>query len=178
MAILDPRLLELIETLVASRLDWLAFELIEGVQAGRPPEESEEALAAARESIRGNAQPKARGEPQAIAVEAKPIPPDEQIDWAAAYVEGRLGAALEQLQSSIDTLDFVAEGTIERPDTPRGAVAQPTDASEPRAVAVLLDLEGDRKSGRDDIAGARESFPTLRTALAEWAAQSGSQETT
>lgn len=177
MAILDPRLLELIETLVAARLDWLAFELIEGVQAGRPPEESEEALAAARESIRSNAQPKARGEPQAIGLEARPIPPHEQVKWAAAYVEERLGEALEQLQASIDTLDFVVEGTAERPDK-AGAVAQPTDASEPRAVVVLLDLEGGRESGRDDVAGARASFPTLRTALAEWTALSRGQATT
>jgi hypothetical protein len=91
LAILDPRLLELIETLVAARLDWLAFELIEGVQAGHPPEESEDALVVARESIRGNAQPKPRGEPQAVTVEARPIPPKEQIEWAAAYVEERLG---------------------------------------------------------------------------------------
>lgn len=162
---------------MAARLDWLAFELIEGVQAGRPPEESEEALAAARESIRGNAQPKARGEPQAIALEAKPIPPYEQIEWAATYVEERLDEALEQLQASIDTLDFIVEGTTERPDK-AGAVAQPTDASEPRAVAVLLDLEGDRKSGLDDVAGARASFPTLRAALVEWSAQSRGQATT
>ncbi|MER9606466.1 hypothetical protein [Mesorhizobium sp. M0243] len=177
MAILDPRLLELIETLVAARLDWLAFELMEGVQVGRPPEESEEALAAVRESIRGNAQPKARGEPQAIAVETKPIPPEDQVEWAAAYVEERLGDALEQLQASIDTLDFVVKETTERRDK-AGAVAQPTDASEPRAVAVLLDLDGERKSGRDDVVVASESFPTLRTALAEWTAKSRGQATT
>jgi hypothetical protein len=177
VAILDPRLLELIETLVAARLDWLAFELIEGIQTGRSPEESHEALAAARVSIRGNAQPKAHGEPQAIGLEAKPIPPHEQVEWAAAYVEERLGEALDQLQTSIDALDFIVEGTTERPDS-AGAVAQSTDASEPRAVVVLLDLEGRRESGRDDVAGARESFPTLRTALAEWTAQSRGQATT
>lgn len=177
MAVLDPRLLQLIETLVAARLDWLGFELIEGVRAGRPPEETEEALAEARQSIRGNAQPKARGEPQATVVEAKPIPPDEQIEWAAAYVEERLGAALEQLQASIDTLDFIVEGTTEQADK-AGVAAQSTDVAEPTAVAVLLDLEGDRKSGRDDVAGARASFPTLRTALTEWTARSRGQATT
>ena len=174
MAILDLRLIELIETLVAARLDWLAFELIDGIQAGRPPEETEEALAAARESIRGNAQPKARGEPQAVAAEPRPIPHDEQIEWAAAYVEKRLAEALEQLQVSIDTLDFVVEGTIERPGRV-GALAQPTKASESRAVAVLQDLEGDLKISRDDIIVARESFPALRAALAEWTAQSRGQ---
>ena len=64
MAILDPRLLKLIETLMASRLDWLVIELIAGIQAGRPVEEPEKALAAARQDIRTNVQPKARGEPR------------------------------------------------------------------------------------------------------------------
>lgn len=177
MAILDPRLLELIETLLAARLDWLAFELIEGVQAGHPPEESEEALAAARESIRGNAQPKARGEPQAVAEEVKPIPPDEQIEWAAAFIEERLGEALAQFQVSIDALDSIVEATTERPDK-AGAVAQPTSAPEPRAVAVLLDIEGDRKSNRNDVASARASLPALRTALTEWTVQLRGQATT
>jgi flagella basal body P-ring formation protein FlgA len=177
MAVLDPRLLDLIHTLVVSRLDWLAFELIEGVQVGRSPEEPAEVLAATRESIRGNAQPKARGEPQAIVVEAKPIPPDEQIEWAAAYVEERLGEALEQLNTAIDTLDFVVEGTTERPDE-AGAVVQPTDTSASTAVVVLQDVERDLKSGRDDVTFARESFPILRAALSEWTAQLRGQVTT
>ena len=163
MAVLNPRLLELIETLVAARLDWLAFELIEGIQAGHPPDEPEEALAAARTSIRSGKQPKAHGEPYAIAMEAKPIPPDEQIEWAAAYVEERLGEALEQLQASIDTLDFLVEGTTGQPGE-AGVLARPKDASKPRAVVVLLDLENDRKSGSDNVAGARENLPALRTA--------------
>lgn len=177
MAVLNPRLLELIETLVAARLDWLAFELIEGVQAGHPPDEPEEALAAARKSIRSGTQPKAHGEPYAISMEATPIPPDEQIEWAAAYVEERLGEALEQLQASIDTLDFLVEGTTGQPGE-AGALARPKDASKPRAVVVLLDLENDRKSGSDNVAGARENLPALRTALTEWAAQSRGQATT
>lgn len=176
MATLDPRLLELIETLLAARLDWLAFELIESVQAGRPPEESEEALAAARESIRGDLQPTPRGEPQAIAADAKTIPPEEQIEWAAAYVEARLGEALEQLQASIKTLDFVVEGTTERPEK-ADAMTQPTDASVGGAVIVLRDLESDRKSGHEDVVGARASFPSLRAALTEWIAESRGQRT-
>lgn len=116
MAVLDSRVLELIETLVAARLDWLAFELVEGIRLGRSPEESEEALAAARQSIRSNAQPKARGEPQVLLAEPQPIPAGEQVKWAAAYVEERLEAALEQLQASIDTLDFIVETTTESED--------------------------------------------------------------
>lgn len=164
---LDPRLLELVETLMAARLDWLAFELIEGIRLGLPPEEPEEALAAARRSIRRNAQPKARGEPEVLLTEAQPIPRDEQIEWAAAYVQERLEAALDQLQASIDTLDIIVEATTEPQET-QDLPAQTDGKMEQSATVVLLDIEGDRKSSRDDVADARDHIPALRAALAEW----------
>lgn len=177
VANVNPRLIDLVETLVAARLDRLAFDLVEGIRAGRPTLEAEDALAAARELIRGNEQPKARGEPQAIAAEAKPISPDEQIEWAAAYIADRLDEAVEQLQASIETLDFIVDPTIERPDE-GGAVAQPIDASKRRTIAVLLDLESARESGPENVAGARESLPFLRAALTEWVTQSRGQSAT
>ncbi len=177
MAILDSRVLELIETLVAARLDWLAFELIEGIRFGRSPEEPEEALAAARQSIRSNAQPKARGEPQGLLMEPRPIPAGEQVDWAAAYIEERLEAALEQMQASIDTLDFIVEMTTE-PNDPQELAAGTSAKTEQGMTLVLLDIEGDRKSSREDIAGARDDIPALRAALAEWATRARGQATT
>lgn len=176
MAVLDLRLLELVETLAAARLDWLAFELIEGVQAGHLAEEPEDALASARRSIRGDTQPKARGEPRVSAAEAKAIPLEEQIEWAASYIERRLDEALEQLQSSIETLDFVVEGTTERLDR-AGTAAQTADAPRRQMVSVLLDESGDRKSDRDGVGEGRESLPALRAALSEWVAQSRGQAT-
>jgi len=172
MAILDSRVLELIETLVAARLDWLAFELIEGIRLGRTAEESEEALAAARQSIRSDAQPKARGEPLVLLAKPEPIPAGEQVEWAAAYVEERLETAIEQLQASIDALDFIVESTNE-PEGPQEASAK----TEQGTALVLLDVEGDRKSSREDVAGARDHFPALRAALAEWTARAGGQAT-
>ncbi len=174
MAILDARVLELIETLVAARLDWLAFELIEGIRLGRPAEESEEALAAARQSIRSDAQPKARGEPHVFLAEPEPIPAGEQVEWAAAYVEERLETALEQLHTSIDALDFIVESTNEPEDSQDLAQAASAKTEQGTAL-VLLDVEGDRKSRREDIAGARDAFPALRAALAEWATRARGQ---
>lgn len=46
MATLNPRLLPLIETLIGVGADWLAIEVIETLNRGRWPEESEEVLAA------------------------------------------------------------------------------------------------------------------------------------
>jgi hypothetical protein len=158
-------------------LDWLAFELIEGIRLGRSPDESEDALAAARQSVRSNAQPKARGEPYVVLEEPKPIPADAQVEWVAAYVEERLDAALEQLQASLETLDFIIEETIERQD-PQDLSAQASRKTEQDVTLVLLDIEGDRKSSRDDVAGARDNLSTLRVALAEWMTRAGGQATT
>lgn len=176
MAILHPRLLELIETLMAARLDWLAFELIEGIRVGRSPEEPEEALSAARKSIRSNVKPKARGEPQAMLSEPQPIPLDEQLEWAAAYVEKRIEAALDQLQASTDALDFIVESTTEQLD-PQD---RPADAGkmDQGATLVLQHLEGDRRSSRDDAARARDDLPVLRAALAKWVMRARGQATT
>jgi len=176
MASLDPRLLELVGTLTSTRLDWLAFELIEVVQAGRPAEEPEEALASARKSIRGDAPPKASGEPHVITTETLAIPPAEQVEWAASYVASRLDEALDQLQTSIETLDFIAEGTTERSGG-TDVAAQPADAPKRQMVSVLLDANGDRKSDRYGVGEARESLPALRAALSEWVAQSRGQAT-
>ena len=52
MAILDPRLIPFIEMLADLGLDWLAFELIEGVRRGEEPVETEDALALVRQRIR------------------------------------------------------------------------------------------------------------------------------
>lgn len=177
VAILDSRVLELVETLVAARLDWLAFELIEGIRLGRSPEEPEEALAAARQSIRSNAQPKARGEPQVLLAEPQPIPAGEEVEWAAACVEERLEAALEQLQASIDTLDFIVESTSE-PEDPQDLATGASVKTGQGMTLVLLDVEGDRKSSREDIAGARDEIPALHAAFAEWTMRARGQATT
>lgn len=177
MAILDPRVLELIETLVAARLDWLAFELVEGIRLGRLPDEPEEVLAAARLSVRSDAQPKARGAPHSLFEEPKPILADDQVEWAAAYVEKRLDAALQQLQASLETLDFIVEATVERQD-PQDVPTQASGKTVQDVTLVLLDLEGDRKSSRDDVAGARDDFFTLHAALAEWTTRARGQAAT
>jgi hypothetical protein len=52
MAILDRRLIPFIEMLADLGLDWLAFELIDGIRRGREPEESAKALMVARERVR------------------------------------------------------------------------------------------------------------------------------
>lgn len=50
MAVLDPRLMPLIEMLTTVAADWLAFELIDGNRRGREVEETANALTIARAS--------------------------------------------------------------------------------------------------------------------------------
>lgn len=48
---LDPRLFDLLKTLAAADLDWLAEEVIRGVLAGDVPLESEAAVIEARRDV-------------------------------------------------------------------------------------------------------------------------------
>lgn len=70
MAILDSRLLPLIETLSDRGLDWLAFELIESIRRGREPVEPEELLVRARAKVvEGGG-----GEPETVSQTASAAP--------------------------------------------------------------------------------------------------------
>ena len=164
MAVLDPRLLDLIDSLVKARLDWLAFELIDGIQIGRPASESENVLAAAREEVRSNKQPQARGESTAVTAESQPIAGDDQIEWAATFVGERLDAALAQLDASMTTLD----GIIAGPE------AQPDDTKTPYLEGSILVLAGEeqpRTSKRENVEQARIALPALKDGLALWSEQ-------
>lgn len=174
MAALDTRLLELIETLATARLDWLAFELVEEIQAGHSPEEPEEELAAARRSIRTNAQPRAHSGPQTVAAESKPIPVDDQIEWAVTYVDRRLDQALEQQLATINSLNFILANSSEQPEY-ENSVTQLADAPEGGVSMVIRDVNEDRKINLENVVAAREGIPTLREALAEWSERARGQ---
>lgn len=60
MAVLDPRLIPLIETLAAADLDRLAFEIIEGLRRGVESEEPAETLEMARADAREKRPPPER----------------------------------------------------------------------------------------------------------------------
>src|SRR5687767_1533316 len=102
MASIDPRLLELVETLMKSRLDWLVFEMLDGIQRGRAVEETEEDLAAARAEIRRKARPTERALTESGVTKVEPIEGDEQV-----YVGERLASSLAQLEAAVDTLESI-----------------------------------------------------------------------
>ncbi|CAN5495786.1 hypothetical protein BH10PSE12_BH10PSE12_07800 [soil metagenome] len=166
MTSFDPRLFELLETLSAARLDWLAFELLEDLQAGQAQVESEQTLAETRRAVASTEQPKARGEPVSAAARAQEISGDAQIRWAAAYVLRRMDAALGQLDVAIDTLDsLIGEG---EQSADRGKATPPDGA-----MLFLSDEDVGRKARREDVVSARAALPSLRQALDIWAAPAG-----
>ncbi|MCZ0944164.1 MAG: hypothetical protein OXJ53_14000 [Gammaproteobacteria bacterium] len=92
MAVLEPRLLPLIEILVELGLDWLAVELVEGLQRGEEPIDDRKASEQYASSSGGGTL----------------LQGVDQLQWAAQYVDKRLRSALDQTSHSLDALDQIA----------------------------------------------------------------------
>jgi hypothetical protein len=169
MAILEPRLLPLIETLAEVGADWLAFEVVDGIRAGKVAEEPLENLAAIQEAVRSAKLENFRSEKRVSAV-PQPVPlavsivGDDQIRWAAEYVNRRLSDALLMLQASLNQLQSIAS-------TP-----SPSDGVSPDVVArneITLVVLGDEEKfsvRKAETANAIASLENLRKALSSWEA--------
>ena len=160
MAILDTRLLPLIETLVASGADWLAFEVIEGVRIGRSVEETSERLKMARHAVRTADRQTRHLEETPQVSNPVPIIRDAQIEWAADYVGTRLADVGLMLQSALAGLNAVVYGAFE------GRTAEPGDDA---GVTLQLEIpEGTLKMKKADLESAISSISSLREALVHW----------
>jgi hypothetical protein len=165
MAILDPRLLALIETLAAEGADWLAFELVDGIQRGRESEEPEEALASARERVRfGEGGPR---EPLRLVNPTTPILGDDQIGWAATYVSQRLDSALNDLAAASDALNEIAAATSSQ----RDGVEEQHLQDPPAPIKIVINDEEVLTDSHGDIETARDAIVELRSALENWSSQ-------
>lgn len=109
MATLDPRLLQLFETLVESRADWLVFELIEGIEAGIVVEETADDLASARILARQERESPRPVERIAVSPESRPLEGDDQVVWAASYVGSRLKEVLAMMDASAERLNMLVD---------------------------------------------------------------------
>lgn len=109
MATLDPRILPLLETLAASRADWLVFELIEGIEAGIVVEESADVLAEARLLARQEGELPRPFERTAVSPESRSLEGDDQVVWAARYVGSRLKEVLAMMDASAERLNFLVD---------------------------------------------------------------------
>jgi hypothetical protein len=163
MAILDPRLLPLIETLAAEDADWLAFEVLEGVRLGKVTEESPNDLQNARDSANSAAGPGWHSEKRPLPPPASvPILGDEQIVWAADYVGKRITDAVTMLQAALDEMDAIVVGTVihDRP-----AVASVGNGTR----LVLQGDEEESSVSKDESAAAMNAVSRLQKALHAWA---------
>jgi|ERR1700722_985566 len=164
MAIVDPRLLPLIETLIAADTDWLAFEILDGIQSGRVAEETREDLQSTRLAVRTAKHQKRRSEERSVPPPAAtPLVGDEQIDWAVNYVADRLSDAVSMLGATLDQLNQIASSTEE----PQATISDRTSRKD---VDLVLREEGEGPVlHRTQVDEASAAIPKLREALSNWA---------
>jgi hypothetical protein len=96
-------------------MDWVAFELVNGVARGRLPEESEDALARARQLASSPVEAEVPFEEVKLAAEPEPILGDDQLRWAVAYIDSRLADTIDALERSfihLQAIDRSADGEV------------------------------------------------------------------
>jgi hypothetical protein len=163
MARIDPRLLPLIDTLINSEADWLAFEILDAIRAGRPAEESEEEVREARDAVRTFRADK-RGSPPRIAAKAgagEELEGDDQIIFASTYVIDRISQAIEMSKESLRRLSEI----VSRSEHQQDATALKAESQ----AQVFIQIEdSDAVSDQDRSTEATRRLPGLRSALIEW----------
>jgi hypothetical protein len=165
MATLDTRLLPLIETLAVADADWLAFEILDGLALGKVAEETRDDLQNTRSAVRSAKRQTRRSEERASPPPAAvPIVGDEQINWAADYVDKRLSDAVLMLQATLDQLEGIISGAPTLDGSPSGSAAR-------EGVTLVLQTHDEGLSvRRREAADARATLPKLREALLAWVA--------
>ena len=159
MATIDPRIIPLIETLVNSGADWLAFEILDGIRLGRAQISTEEELQAARNAVwsfrKGQAPPKL----ETIEAAVPGLSGDDQIRFAGDYAIERISQSIAMADASLLQLNQIADQTN-----------APFEVSEarPKGEVVLRWIEGEESLTRLQAGEALHKLPALREALAEW----------
>jgi hypothetical protein len=160
---LDPLLFDLLKTLAAANLDWLAEEVIQGVLAGDAPLESEAAIIAARHDVfRERQNSGGFGNPEVPLMQATPLKGQEQLDWAIGHVVTRLLDALSAMQASTERLDALVDGADQ-------------ELWHTKAVGItgaqLVLKDGEEVLGAADenaIEAAIRAMSSLKEALIQW----------
>jgi hypothetical protein len=169
MAIIDSRILPLIETLVHVGADWLAFEVLEGIQAGEVSEEPHEMLRFTQMSVRSRKQPvnvRPLEEPSAQPI-GLPRLGNAQLVWAAAYISGRLRDAVFMLERSFDQLENVSSLSQDRRQVGLGQSA---------ITVVLQTGEAQLSVSRYTLDEAKVGLELLSQALKGWLDSVGIEE--
>jgi hypothetical protein len=162
MAVIDRRLLPLIEVLAESGADWLAFELFDGLRVGRAPEDSDEELSRARLIRKFIKDERLPEEEKVSAQAAVPIVGDEQIAWAANYVTDRISDSVGMLEASLSQLESILSQGRDSGMVSDNASTQIEDG-------LAIRIEGEQISiHRTELQQGIGALSVLREALAHW----------
>jgi hypothetical protein len=168
MATIDRRLLPLIEALAAVDADWLAFEILEGVQRGRVAEETHDDLLLTQQKVRGASRKKSteRQRPHWVSpAPAQPVTGDDQIDWAVSYVNERIQDMVSMADATIEELNAILFTSA----PPQVRLTLPPPPTDGVTLVLQTDDEQHRIVRKDDVAQARAGLPRLRSELLTWA---------
>lgn len=160
MATIDPRLIELVETQVATGADWLAFEIFDGIRSGRPEKHSDNRGGEKHRGFRSWKKDKSSvPEPRIGEAVMKPIEGDDQIEFAATYVINRITEAIEMTRMSLDNLNQISAKSSEKRS--EGELGSQT--------SITLGFEDNESHlTQDQAAQLLHLLPELRTSLSEW----------
>jgi len=160
---LDPRLFDLLKTLAAADLDWLADEVVRGILAGEVQLETEDSVAAARSGVfRARQDGAGLKASDGQAQEALPIEGEAQLDWAIRHVSIRLRDALAMMRASADRLDRLVDAA----GSDGGARLQ---GKVGRTQLVLSSGENVLdEAGPKELSAAQQAVAELKRALEQW----------
>lgn len=156
---LDQRIFDLLDTLSAAGMDWLAQEVIEGLLQGQVAEEPVGILRAARAQASRQHQD-TWGVDYATTEQgsSRPISTELHVDWAAAYVSRRLDETITLMSLAAERVDTIIDGP------------EPRKSVEARIETRLArsDIPDDEGITRSRIEQARHGVSALRVALEAW----------
>ncbi|MGI9251887.1 MAG: hypothetical protein ACR2PR_11965 [Pseudohongiellaceae bacterium] len=147
----DPRLMPFLEMLTEQGLGWLVSELLEGVQRGKEPEETEESLKNVRAIVENGGHIENERDAEVYKYNAeygmsKPLLGDAQIKWAAEYVYERFSATTEEMLASFEQIDIIVangnEGEISSSETPTALVLLDGDERIETYKTQISDVQG------------------------------------
>jgi hypothetical protein len=170
MAIVDPRLGELIETLISSGADWLALEIMAEIRLGQPDTHLEDDFQEAREML-SSLRKRDRSSPPKLIAKAdsvRHLSGDEQIRFAVGHVMERISQNIAMADDSLANLAEISGRSIR---DSAGAVI----ASEMPSIELTWQDEGGQL-GRQDLDNLKEKTATLRGALLQWLETTGAGE--
>lgn len=158
---IDNRLSELLDTLYAANLDWLAEEILRATIIGDKPLESEDDVVKARDSVFRSTQNSGGYNPSSDEpVEPRPLEADGQLEWAISHILIRLEDAVNMMTEATENIDFIVTESESSKETRE--IGSSTD------LVLLSHGEIVGEANRIGLNNAKKSVEELRSILEQW----------